>query len=143
VDDCAFYCGEIYKEYLREDDPDNELAIRYYKWASALDPQTPHAARFQCAVVYDFRRHDRIRALELYNQVLRVEEDANMSNMRFAASRIRQLTDDEFSRFRPRIETADGTSADDPADWDTPFEDPVTANYPDDETDPSDPDITP
>lgn len=143
VDDCAFYCGEIYKEYLRSDDPDNELAIRYYKWAFALDPQTPHAARFQCAVVYDFRRVDRVRALELYNQVLDVEEDANMSNQRFAATRIRQLTDDEFSQFRPRVATADETPSVDTADWGGPADDPVTANFPDDETDASDPDITP
>ncbi|MBN2563435.1 MAG: hypothetical protein JXQ75_21145 [Phycisphaerae bacterium] len=105
VDDCAFYCGEIYKEYLRDDDPDNELAIRYYKWAFALDPRTPHAARFQCAVVYDYRRHDRASALELYHQVLDSEEDGNMSNMRWAASRIKELTDDDASPLRPR--TAD------------------------------------
>jgi tetratricopeptide (TPR) repeat protein len=101
VDDCAFYCAEIYKEYLREDDPDDELSVRYYKWAAALDPTTPHPARFQAAVVYDFRRHDRARAVELYHQVLELEENANESNMRFSASRIEQLTDEEFSHVRP------------------------------------------
>jgi tetratricopeptide (TPR) repeat protein len=102
VDDCAFYCAEIYKEYLRDDDPDNELAIRYYRWAVALDPDTPHSPRFQCAVVYDFRRHDRTRALELYHQVLETEEDGNESNMRFAATRIEQLTDETRSHLRPQ-----------------------------------------
>lgn len=101
VDDAAFFCGEIYKEYLREEDPDDELSVRYYQWAAALDPNTPHAARFQAAVVYDFRRHDRTRALELYHQVLDREEADNLSNVRFAATRIEQLTDEEFSHIRP------------------------------------------
>lgn len=101
VDDCAFYCGEIYKEYLREDDPSDELSVRYYQWAAALDPKTPHPTRFQCAVVYDFRRHDRARAIELYNQVLDTEENANHSNLRFSASRIEQLTDEQYSHLKP------------------------------------------
>ncbi len=101
VDDCAFYCGEIYKEYLREEDPDDELSVRYYQWATALDPNTPHPARFQCAVVYDFRRHDRARAIELYHQVLDSEEAGYASNVRFSATRIEQLTDEESSHIRP------------------------------------------
>lgn len=101
VDDCAYHCGEIYKEYLRDDDPDNELAVRYYRWAVALDPQTPHPARFDCAVVYDFRLHIRDKALELYHQVLETEEAGNESNQRFAATRIEQLTDDDTSHLRP------------------------------------------
>ncbi len=103
VDDCAFYCGEIYKEYLREDDPDDELALRYYRWAYTLDPQTPHAARFQAAVVYDFRRHNRDKAIELYHQVIELEENNNLSNQRFAAARIEQLTDDDRSPLRPQL----------------------------------------
>jgi len=101
VDDCAFYCGEIYKEYLRSEDPDNELAVRYYQWAVALDPETPHAARFQCAVVYDFRRHDRTKALELYHQVIDLNENGNESNARFSATRIEQLTDETKSHLAP------------------------------------------
>jgi tetratricopeptide (TPR) repeat protein len=101
VDDSAFYCGEIYKEYLREDDPDDELAMRYYRWALSLDPHTPHPVRFQLAVVLDFRRHDRTKALELYHQVIDIEEDGNRSNQRFAASRIEQLSDEDFSHLRP------------------------------------------
>ncbi|MCK6458021.1 MAG: hypothetical protein L6Q92_16015 [Phycisphaerae bacterium] len=103
VDDAAFFCGEIYKEYLRKEDPDDELSIRYYRWAWQLDPKTPHAARFQCAVVEDFRRHNRKAALELYRLVLE-EETHNQSNLRFAASRIEQLTDEEGSHLRPRPE---------------------------------------
>jgi tetratricopeptide (TPR) repeat protein len=101
VDDCAFYCGEIYKEYLRDDDPEDELSVRYYQWAISLDPQTPHAARFQCAVVYDFRRHDRTKALELYHQVLDTDENQNESNARFSATRIEQLTDEDRSHLTP------------------------------------------
>jgi|CXWL01.1.fsa_nt_gi tetratricopeptide (TPR) repeat protein len=101
VDDAAYYCAEIYKEYLREDDPNDELSVRYYRWAVQLDPQTPHAARFQCAVVYDFRRHERAKALELYQQVLDTEENKNQSNMRFSATRIEQLSDEEFSHLKP------------------------------------------
>jgi tetratricopeptide (TPR) repeat protein len=101
VDDCAYWCGEIYKEYLREDDPDDELAIRYYKWAIQLDPQTPHKARFQLAVVYDFRRHNRDAALELYHEVLDGKDHGDPSNVRFAATRIEQLSDEDFSHLRP------------------------------------------
>lgn len=102
VDDAAFYCGDIYKEYLRDDDPDNELVIRYFRWAVALDPGTPHPARFNCAVVYDWRLHNRAAAIELYHQVLETEEAGNNSNQRFAATRIEQLTDDESSHLRPQ-----------------------------------------
>ena len=107
VDDSAFYCGEIYKEYLRDEDPDDELALRYYKWAVELDPQTPHAARFQAAVVWDFRRHSRAKAIELYHLVLETEENGNMSNQRFAATRIEQLSDDDRSHLRPEIANRD------------------------------------
>lgn len=102
VDDAAYYAGVIYKEFLREDDPDNELALRYFKWALRLDPKTPHPARFDAAVVYDFRLHDRERAIEMYHQVLEAEEAGIESNQRFAATRIEQLTDDDTSHLRPR-----------------------------------------
>lgn len=102
VDDAAYYCGVIYKEFLREDDPDNQLALRYYNWALELNPETPHPARFDMAAVYDFRLHDRARAIELYNDVLETEEAGNQSNQRFAATRIEQLTDDDRSHLRPR-----------------------------------------
>lgn len=97
VDDCAFYCGDIYKEYLREEDPDNELALRYYQWSFALDPNTPHTPRFLCAVVYEFRRHDRARAVEMYTQVLETEEAGNMSNARFSADRVAALSNEDLA----------------------------------------------
>lgn len=101
VDDAAFFIAEIYKEYLREDDPNDELSTRYYAWAVTLDPNTPHPARFQAAVVYDFRRHNRDKALEMYHQVLDLQEANNQSNCRFAATRIEQLSDEDFSHLRP------------------------------------------
>lgn len=88
IDDAAFYCGEIYKEYFN----DNEHAVQYYEAAVRWDPATPHNARFQAAVVYDYRMHDRDRALELYRDVLE-NERTDGTNVTFAARRIRQLTD--------------------------------------------------
>ncbi len=105
VDDAAYYCGVIYKEFLREDDPDNQLALRYYKWALELDPKTPHPVRFDMAVVYDYRLHDRARAIELYHQVLETEEAGIQSNQRWAAGRIEKLSDDDRSPLRPRDRT--------------------------------------
>jgi hypothetical protein len=102
VDDAAYWIGECYKEYLREEDPDNLLALRYYRWALELDPRTPHPVRFQTAVVYDFRLHDRKRSLEYYHRVIDENENYHPSNPRFAVERIAQLTDDEQSKERPR-----------------------------------------
>ena len=113
VDDAAFWCGEIYKEYLREEDPNDELSVRYYQWAYSLDPQTPHPARFQCAVVYDFRKHDRARAIELYHEVLD-KETFIASNARFSATRVEQLTDEEHSHVRPRDKDVRDTASEPP-----------------------------
>lgn len=87
VDDAAFRCAEIYKEYFN----DNERAVVYYQRAWEWDPQTPHPARFQAAVVYDYRLHDRDRALELYNEVVQ-KETRIRSNVRWSVERIKQLT---------------------------------------------------
>jgi len=87
VDDAAFMCGEIYKEYFNDD----ERAVVYYQRAWEWDPDTPHPARFQAAVVYDFRLHDRDRALELYHKVME-KETGSRSNIRFSVARIKQLT---------------------------------------------------
>lgn len=88
IDDAAFFLGEIHKEYLPNQEP---IAVKWYERAWTWDPQTPHAARFQAAVVYDYRLHDRDRALELYQSVLKNEAD-NSTNVRFATRRIHQLT---------------------------------------------------
>jgi hypothetical protein len=89
IDDAAFYCGEIHKEYFKNQD---EIAVEWYERAYAWDPQTPHPVRFQAAVVYDYRLHDRARALELYHAVLQ-EETENKSNTSWASRRIYELTD--------------------------------------------------
>ncbi len=88
IDDAAFFAAELYKEYFN----DNLRAVQYYKRCWEWNPQTEHPARFQAAVIYDYRLHDRDRALELYQQVIEVEQ-ANRSNLRFSARRIKQLTE--------------------------------------------------
>lgn len=90
IDDAAFYCGEIYKEYFKGQE---EIAVKWYERAWTWDPRTPHPVRFQAAVVTDFRLHDRARALELYQEVLKCELD-NKSNTAFSVNRIHQLTED-------------------------------------------------
>jgi hypothetical protein len=88
IDDAAFFLGEIHKEYLPNQEP---IAVKWYERAWTWDPQTPHPARFQAAVVYDYRLHDRDRALELYQSVLK-SETAEQTNVRFATRRIHELT---------------------------------------------------
>lgn len=88
IDDAAFFCGEIHKEYL----PGQELiGVEWYERAWTWNPDTPHPARSQAAVVYDYRLHNRDRALELYRSVLEHETD-NKSRLRFATRRISELT---------------------------------------------------
>ena len=88
IDDAAFFLGEIHKEYLPNQE---QIAVKWYERAWTWDPQTPHAARFQAAVVYDYRLHDRDRALELYQSVLK-NETGDQTNVRFATRRIHELT---------------------------------------------------
>lgn len=88
IDDAAFLLGEIHKEYL----PGQEsIAVKWYERAWTWNPQTPHPARFQAAVVYDYRLHDRDRALELYQEVM-AQEGRNTSNVRFASRRVYELS---------------------------------------------------
>jgi hypothetical protein len=58
-------------------------------------------------VVYDYRLHDRDRALELYQSVLK-NETAGQSNLRFATRRIQELTT------APRAATAQVTTTTEP-----------------------------
>jgi hypothetical protein len=88
IDDAAFQLGEIHKEYLRGQDT---LAVKWYERSWTWNPATPHPARFQAAVVYDYRLHDRDRALELYQAVVKQETQVG-SNVRFASRRIHELS---------------------------------------------------
>ena len=88
IDDAAFFLGEIHKEYLSNQD---QLAVSWYERAWTWDPNTPHPARFQAAVVCQYRLHDRARALELYRQVVQ-HESSSPSNVRFATRQIEQLS---------------------------------------------------
>ncbi len=88
IDDAAFHCGEMLKEYYKNQD---SVAVQWYERAWTWDPSTPHPARFQAAVVYDYRLHDRKRALELYRAVLATE--SSRSNRHFAVARIKELTE--------------------------------------------------
>ena len=91
IDDAAFFCGEIHKDYLPGQE---EIAVKWYERAWTWNPSTPHPARFQAAVVHDYRLHDRDRALELYHGVVQ-NETANATNVRSATRRINALTSDD------------------------------------------------
>lgn len=93
IDDAAFFCGEIHKEYLKGQEL---IAVKWYERAWTWNPETPHPARFQAAVVNDYRLHDRDRALELYHAVVN-DETYITSNVRFAMRRIHELTADTYS----------------------------------------------
>jgi len=98
IDDAAFYIAEIHKEYFEE--KDNRIAALWYQRAIKWNPQTPHPARFQLAVLYDYRLHEREKALYWYNKVLEEEADLEKTNTAFAKARIRQLTS-EKTRLAP------------------------------------------
>lgn len=97
IDDAAFYCGEMHKEYF---DDQELIAVRWYERAMQWNPKTPHPVRFQAAVIYDYRLHDRARALELYNAVLEEEAELIGSNRRFASRRIEELTHEPVNHRR-------------------------------------------
>jgi len=93
IDDAAFMLGEIHREYL----PGQEaIAVKWYERAWTWDPHTPHPARYEAAIVFDYRLHDRDRALELYQAIMR-EETGDSSNSRFATRRISELTSSDRS----------------------------------------------
>jgi len=100
IDDAAYYCGEIHKEYLKGQEL---IAVRWYERAIQWDPQTPHPARFQAAVVCDYRLHDRARALEFYHGVLEHESNLHITNTRFASRRIYELSSPPSSNERTQV----------------------------------------
>ncbi len=88
IGDAAFLCGEIHKEYLPGQE---QIAVKWYERCWTWDPQTIHPAKFQAAVVYDYRLHDRDAALELYHRVVN-EGSPGDANTRHALKRIEELT---------------------------------------------------
>lgn len=90
IDDAAFWIGKIHKEYFEEND--NLLSIEWYKRSIDWNPATPHPSRFELAVMYDYRMHERENALYWYQQVLEKDAQGDQSNVRFSHARIRQLT---------------------------------------------------
>jgi hypothetical protein len=66
----------------------------WYERSKEWDPKTPHPVCFQSAVIYDYRLHDRDKALEWYDRVLK-DEPWEESNRSFAARRIYQLSRDK------------------------------------------------
>jgi hypothetical protein len=83
----AFYIGEIYKEYFRE----NIRAVHWYERAWQWDPNITKPARYQAAVVHDLRLFNKAKAVELYRQVIQ-HEQFKPDNVRYAHQRIRELT---------------------------------------------------
>ncbi|NLX21046.1 MAG: hypothetical protein GXY55_05150 [Phycisphaerae bacterium] len=98
IDDAAFWIGKIHKEYFQE--KDNTLAIEWYKRSIDWNPQTTNPARFEIAVVYDYRLHERENALQWYQRVIDEEGDLDGTNTAFAYTRIRQLTAEQ-TRYAP------------------------------------------
>jgi len=84
----AFYIGHIYREYFNED----VRAVMWYQRAWTWDPRIQIGARFQAAVVWDYRLQNHQRALELYQAVLDHEFD-DLTNREFARRRIAELTE--------------------------------------------------
>jgi len=84
----AFYIGHIYREYFNED----VRAVMWYQRAWKWDPRIQIGARFQAAVVWDYRLQNHQRALELYQAVLDYEFD-DLTNRGFARRRIAELTE--------------------------------------------------
>lgn len=88
IADAAYLMGYFSGEYLQ----DEEVAVVFYERAVQWNPKVQHPAHFRAAILYDYRLHDRDRAVELYNETLR-HEQFNGSNCRWAAKRIKQLTE--------------------------------------------------
>jgi len=90
IDDAAFYIAEIHKEYFEE--KDNTIAIVWYKRAIEWNPTTPHPVRFQLAVLYDHRLHEREESLHWYQEVIDNEPNLEKTNTVYSKNRIRELT---------------------------------------------------
>ncbi len=83
----AYYIAEIYKEYFKNQEV---RAVLWYQRAWEWDPHIPKPARFQAAVLYDYRLKEHGRALPLYYDVIKYET-FNKSNCDWAANRIDEI----------------------------------------------------
>ncbi len=88
IDDAAFQCAEILKDYFPEREAE---AAAWYERTLEWNPHTTHPARFRAAVLYDYRLHDRDRALSLYREIVARNED-EAANIRYAEGRIAELS---------------------------------------------------
>ncbi len=108
IDDAAYQIGELHKEYFEE--KDNDIAIWWYQRAIDWNPDIDHPAWSRIAHIYDYRLHERERALEWYQKVLENERDKTgpefLANVSFAERRIGQLTK-EKTRNAPGEATPD------------------------------------
>jgi len=84
----AFYIGHIYREYFNED----VRAVMWYQRAWQWDPSIQVGARFQAAVVYDYRLQNKDKAMELYKLVLEFEFE-DLTNRWYARRRIKELNE--------------------------------------------------
>lgn len=82
----AYYVGDIYKEYFGE----NVRAVHWYERAWQWDATVTEPARFQAAVVWDYRLRHRDKAMALYRQVIQ-HEQFNRSNVDFSIKRIEEI----------------------------------------------------
>jgi len=105
IDDAAFQCGEIHSKYLPGQEP---VAVKWYERAWTWNPLTSYPARFEAATIYDYRLHNRDRALELYHAAME-QEAAYKSNARFAARRIEELTGIQTTATPPPKQTPYGS----------------------------------
>jgi len=109
IDDAAFFIAEIHKEYFEE--KDNTIALEWYKRAIEWNPKTPYPVRFQIAVLYDHRLHEREESLKWYNRVLTEEPDIEKTNTEYAKERIRYLTSEKTRNAPGDTVTEPGTVA--------------------------------
>jgi len=84
----AYYIADIYKEYFNE----NVRAVNWYQRAWQWDPTITKPARFQAAVVWDYRLKNHEKARQLYRAAIQYEQ-FNQSNVSFATKRIKELTE--------------------------------------------------
>lgn len=87
IDDAAFCCGEIIKECFPNRTRD---AIRWYDRCVRWDSQTPHPAKLQIAVLYDFRLNDPVAALANYHAAVN-RKGAGPDEVAVASARIESL----------------------------------------------------